>query len=130
MPVQHRLHGDLPYIVCIQGVTHIVVCWSITASEIGRILKKVCAAEGKRNHTSVRNFVERMAEGVIDLKKALAPAIEPLLERDNHAVVVGDGPRGVFGDLAEPGVGTGRNRRTATQLRRKRPKTKCISGRI
>src|SRR3974390_340397 len=71
-----------------------------------------------------------MAEGVIDLKKALAPAIEALLEGDNHAVVVGHGPRGEFRDLAEPGVGTGRNRRAATQSCRKRPKAKSISGRI
>src|SRR6201998_2708106 len=71
-----------------------------------------------------------MAVGVIDLKEALAPSIEALLEGDNHAVVVRHGPRGVFRNLAEPGVGTGRNRRAAAQLRRKPPKAKGICGRI
>src|SRR6516164_6413572 len=67
-----------------------------------------------------------MAVGVIDLKEALAPAMEPLLEGDDHSVEIGDGRRSVFRNLAEPGIRAGWNWRAAAQLRRKRPKTKGI----
>src|SRR6516162_6316269 len=111
-------------------MAHIVVCRSVTIAEIVRILRKDRATTRKHNKAAVRNFVERVAVGVIELKQALTPPVEPLLERDNHTVVIRDARRSVFGNLAEPGVGARRHRRTAAHLCRKWPKAKGIGVRI
>src|SRR5260370_38982457 len=80
--------------------------------------------------TAVGDLVEGMAVGVVGLKQTLTPAREPMLEGNNHSVVVGHSVCCDLCDLGKAGICTGRHRRACTEGRRQRAKTGCIGARI
>ena len=66
--VEHGLYRELPHIVRIQGVTNIVICRSVAAPQMKRILRELGTARRERGLPAVGNFIQSMAVGVVCLE--------------------------------------------------------------
>ena len=66
--VEHGLYRELPHIVRIPGVTNIVVCRSVAASQIKGVLGEDGTACREFVLAAVGNFIQSMAVGVVCLE--------------------------------------------------------------
>lgn len=73
---------------------------------------------------------KRMSIGVIGLEETWAPATESLLERNNHAVVIGNSFRVDLLHSAESGVGCAVWNRVGASPRRQKAETPCVCARV
>src|ERR1700730_12070380 len=99
MPAQGRLHRHFPYIARVERVSDIVIGWPVGVSEIVGILLTQRTAKRNTKQNAVGHFIKCMAVRVVWVKKSLSPPRELMLERNNHAVVVG---HGICIDLRNP----------------------------
>ena len=63
--VEHGLYRELPHVVRIQGVTNIVICRSVAASQIKGVLGEDGTACREFGLAAVGNFIQSMAVGVV-----------------------------------------------------------------
>ena len=112
--VEHGLYRELPHIVCIQGVTNIVICRSVAASQIKGVLGVDGTACREFGEAAVRNFIQSMAIGVVYLEQTIAETSKSPPKRNDHPVIVRNSGCRVFSDPTKPRIGTGRNGWTGT----------------
>ncbi len=66
--VERGLHRKLPHVVRIQGVTNVVICRSVAASQIKGVLWEFGTARREWGLPAVGNFIESMAVRVVCLE--------------------------------------------------------------
>src|SRR5215469_7771294 len=114
--MQHRLHRKFQDITGVERVPHIILRGTVGAAQIAGVLWIEQTGRCKGPNTAVRDFVKSVAVGVVCLEHAWYPLCELMLERSDHAVVVGHCFRAIFGDQTESRVVAGKNRRTGAWL--------------
>src|SRR6516164_1391240 len=89
MAAEGRFQRQFPDVIRIQGMAHVILCWSVAAPQIVWVLRKYPTAVRKTDQSPIRNFIEGVPVGIVHLNHAMAPGREPSLERSYHAVIVG-----------------------------------------
>src|SRR5208283_1594239 len=112
---QHFLKRNFPNVIGVHRMPHVVICGPVTSTKIVSILGKQGTARSKLANSPIRYLVERMSVGIVDLNDAAAPPRKPVLERNNHSVVVGNGRGSVQIHLSKPCVITRLNWWTAAR---------------
>ena len=107
-------------------MAYIVFRRAVAAAKIGRILRIGQPDRCEAENTAARNLIEGMAIGIVGLKYTRSESGELMFERNYRAVVVGDGIRRIFQDLAETRVCARRNRWAGAESRSKRSEPKRI----
>src|SRR5579862_4240685 len=86
--VEYGLHRKLPHVVRIQGVTNIVICRPVAASQIKGVLGEDGTACREYGLAAVRDFIQSMAINVVCLEQTTAETSKSPPEGNNHAIVV------------------------------------------
>src|SRR5215472_10234706 len=109
-------------------MSHIVFGITVIATKIVRILRnhrrRRISAKGEKS--TVRDFIQSMAVGVVSLEHPIAPARELVLEGNDQTVVVRHSVRAPLGNLTESRIGAGWNGWAGAWSRGKRSETKCV----
>src|SRR5436309_5388162 len=124
MSTQCSLHRKVPHIACVEGMSHIVLGWPVSATKVVGILRTDVKM------TTARDFIEGVTVRVAGLKQSLTLATKAMTERNYHSVVVRYRIFLGLGNVTEAWVGTGRNRRARAQSGRERAETIGIFIRI
>src|SRR4029077_16843241 len=104
-------------------MTDVIFGGAICTTKVGRILGGERTALRETPYSIVRNFVQGMTVGVVQLHQSTAPGVELMSKRSDKPVIVGDRSRSPLFHLAEAGITARKNRRSSALTRRQRPKT-------
>src|SRR5215471_17516007 len=92
--MQRGFNGEFPKVTPIKRMAHIVVRRTVSSAQIVWVLRtyreRLPSPVGKRSGATIRYFIKCMRVGVIGLEQPLAPATKSVLQRNHHAVVVGN----------------------------------------
>src|SRR5271157_520360 len=100
---------NFPHEIRGEGMASIVFRCPVAPTKIVGILGENRIGGRKYSYPSVRDFVQRVSVSVVDLKQGVAPPGKSLFERNDHAVVVGNGIRLKLRYPAKSWIRAGRN---------------------